>query len=69
MLNISATRRSHTLPLLTKSRLLVSSNAKEVDVVLAQPRATVVLVDTFLVVLVKGWLLESNCGWRKYVVL
>ena len=67
LIHISQQISNSTTPAFEPAAFQVSSNAVAVNMLLFLS-LTLVLIDAFLAMLVKGWLQEFDRGWRKYTV-
>ena len=67
LIHISQQLSNSTTPAFEPTAIQVSSNVVAVNM-LCFLSLTLVLIDAFLAMLVKGWLQEFDRGWRKYTV-
>ena len=67
LINISQQLSNSTTPAFVPTTFRVSSNAAIVNMLFFLS-LSIVLIDAFLAMLVKGWLQEFDRGWRKYTV-
>ena len=67
LIHISLQLSNSTTPPFEPTAIQVSSNVVAVNM-LCFLSLTLVLIDAFLAMLVKGWLQEFDRGWRKYTV-
>src|SRR5258706_10383745 len=67
LIHISQQLSNSTTPAFEPTTVQVPSNATAVNMLFFLS-LTLVLIDAFLAMLVKGWLQEFDRGWRKYTV-
>jgi len=68
LIHISQQLNNSTTPAFVPTPFQVSSNVPTVNMLFFLSLA-LVLIDAFLAMLVKGWLHEFDCGWRKHTVV